>query len=280
MTLGATARTTARRWARPVATGLLVAAILFPLYWAALSSLTPENRLFAAPALVPRELVLDHYRALFRERDFWTPVRNSLVVAGATTVLSVVLGTVCAYALARLRFRGKAVMLAFVLAVSMFPQISIVSPLYLLLRELRLLNTYPGLVLPYLTFAMPLTIWLLVGFFRQLPAELEEAGLMDGAGRLQTLWAIVLPLSWPGIATTAILTFLYSWNEFLFALSFTLGPERYTVPVAITLFRGQYQVPWGQILAAAVVATAPVAAIVLAAQRRIVAGLTSGAVKG
>ena len=280
MTLGATAHTTARRWARPVATGLLVAAILFPLYWAALSSLTPENLLFAAPALVPRELVLDHYRALFRERDFWTPVRNSFVVAGATTVLSVVLGAVCAYALARLRFRGKAVMLAFVLAVSMFPQISIVSPLYLLLRELRLLNTYPGLVLPYLTFAMPLTIWLLVGFFRQLPAELEEAGLMDGAGRLQTLWAIVLPLSWPGIATTAILTFLYSWNEFLFALSFTLGPERHTVPVAITLFRGQYQVPWGQILAAAVVATAPVAAIVLAAQRRIVAGLTSGAVKG
>ncbi len=280
MTMGATARTTAQRWARPVATGLLVAAILFPLYWAVLSSLTPENRLFAAPSLAPRELVLDHYRALFHERDFWTPVRNSLVVAGTTTVLSVVLGTVCAYALARLRFRGKGAMLAFVLAVSMFPQISMVSPLYLLLRELRLLNTYPGLVLPYLTFAMPLTIWLLVGFFRQLPVELEEAGLMDGAGRLQTLWAIVLPLSWPGIATTAILTFLYCWNEFLFALSFTLGPERYTVPVAITLFRGQYQVPWGQILAAAVVATAPVAAIVLAAQRRIVAGLTSGAVKG
>ena len=280
MTMGVTARTSARRWATPAATGLLVAAILFPLYWAVLSSLTPENRLFAAPALVPRELVLDHYHALFRDRDFWTPVRNSLVVAGTTTVLSVVLGTVCAYALARLRFRGKAAMLAFVLAVSMFPQISMVSPLYLLLRELRLLNTYPGLVLPYLTFAMPLTIWLLVGFFRQLPGELEEAGLMDGAGRLRTLWAIVLPLSWPGIATTAILTFLYSWNEFLFALSFTLGPERYTVPVAITLFRGQYQVPWGQILAAAVVATAPVAALVLAAQRRIVAGLTSGAVKG
>jgi trehalose/maltose transport system permease protein len=280
MTIGATARAMTRRWARPVATGLLVGAILFPLYWAVLSSLTPENRLFVAPALVPRELVFDHYRALFHDRDFWTPIRNSLVVAGTTTVLSVVLGAVCAYALARLRFRGKAVMLAFVLAVSMFPQISIVSPLYLLLRELRLLNTYPGLVLPYLTFAMPLTIWMLVGFFRQLPEEIEEAGLMDGAGRLKTLWAIVLPISWPGIATTAILTFLYSWNEFLFALSFTLGPERYTVPVAITLFRGQYQVPWGQILAAAVVATAPVALIVLAAQRRIVAGLTSGAVKG
>jgi ABC-type glycerol-3-phosphate transport system permease component len=280
MTIGATARTTTRRWGRLVATSLLVGAILFPLYWAVLSSLTPENLLFGTPAFVPRELVLDHYRALFRDRDFWTPIRNSLVVAGTTTILSVVIGAVCAYALARLRFRGKAVMLAFVLGVSMFPQISIVSPLYLLLRELRLLNTYPGLVLPYLTFAMPLTIWLLVGFFRQLPEEIEEASLMDGAGRLKTLWAIVLPLSWPGIATTAIITFLYSWNEFLFALSFTLGPERYTVPVAITLFRGQYQVPWGQVLAAAVVATSVVAGVVLVAQRRIVAGLTSGAVKG
>lgn len=267
-----------RAWA--LATGLFVAAILFPLYWAVLSSFTPENQLFATPSLLPRGLVLDHYRALFRVRDFWTPVRNSLVVAATTTMLCVTLGAVCAYALARLRFRGKAAILTFVLAVSMFPQISIVSPLYFLLRELRLLNTYPGLVLPYLTFAMPLTIWLLVGFFRQLPPELEEAGLMDGAGRLRTLWEIILPLSWPGLATTAILTFLYSWNEFLFALSFTLGPERYTVPVAITLFRGQYEVPWGQILAAAIVATAPVAAIVLAAQRRIVAGLTSGAVKG
>jgi ABC-type glycerol-3-phosphate transport system permease component len=260
--------------------GLLVAAIVFPLYWAVMASFTPESRLFAAPALVPRALVLDHYRALFGGRDFWTPIRNSLIVAGATTVVSVFLGAVCAYALARLRFRGKAPALAFVLAVSMFPQISIVSPLYLLLRDLRLLNTYAGLVLPYLTFAMPLAIWLLVGFFRQLPPELEESGLMDGAGRLRILSEIILPISGPGLATTAILTFLYSWNEFLFALSFTLGPERYTVPVAITLFRGQYQVPWGQILAAAVVATVPVAGIVLVAQRRIIAGLTSGAVKG
>jgi ABC-type glycerol-3-phosphate transport system permease component len=259
---------------------VLIAAILFPLYWVAIASFTADSQLFAEPALVPRALVLDHYRALFGEREFWTPVRNSLVVAGATTALCLVLGAICAYALARLRFPGKAPLLALVLAVSMFPQVSIVSPLYLLLRELRLLNTYPGLVLPYLTFAMPLTIWLLVGFFRQLPPELEEAGLMDGAGRMRTLWEIILPVSWPGLATAGILTFLYSWNEFLFALSFTLGPERYTVPVAITLFRGQYQVPWGQILAAAMVATVPVAALTLAAQRRIIAGLTSGAVKG
>ena len=269
--------------ARGAATGvtvLLVLMLLFPIYWAIVSSLTPESRLFGAAALVPQELVFDHYRVLFATRDFWTPIRNSLVVAGSTTAVAVALGSICAYALARLRFRGKAPVLAFVLAVSMFPQISIVSPLYLLLRELRLLNTYPGLVLPYLSFAMPLTIWLLAGFFRQLPADLEEAAAMDGAGRLRTFWTIIVPLSWPGIATTAILTFLYCWNEFLFALSFTLGPERYTVPVAITLFRGQYQVPWGEILAAAVVATIPVVVIVLIAQRGIVAGLTSGAVKG
>jgi ABC-type glycerol-3-phosphate transport system permease component len=203
-----------------------------------------------------------------------------MIVAGCTTVLCLVLGAMCAYAIARLRFRGKGLVLSFVLAVSMFPQIAMLSPLYLLLRALGLINTYPGLVLPYLTFTMPLTIWLLVGFFRQLPGDLEDAARMDGAGPVRTLWEVVLPLAAPGLAATAILTFLYSWNEFLFALSFTLGPERYTVPVAIALFRGQYQVPWGQVLAASVVATVPVALIVIVAQRRIVSGLTSGAVKG
>jgi ABC-type glycerol-3-phosphate transport system permease component len=268
-----------RGWTTALAC-LLVGAILLPLGWALVASFTPEVQLFEPARLLPGTLVLDHYRALFGAGDFWTPIANSLVVAGSTTVLAVGLGALCAYAIARLRFRWRGAILAFVLAISMFPQISIVSPLYLVLRELRLLNTYPGLVLPYLTFAMPLAIWLLVGFFSQLPPELEEAGMMDGASRLRTLRDIVLPLAWPGLATAAILTFLYSWNEFLFALSFTLGPERYTVPVAITLFRGQYQVPWGQILAAAVVATIPVALLVLVAQRRIIAGLTSGAVKG
>lgn len=268
------------RWLAGGILGMLVAASAFPFYWAVVASLTPEARLFAEPSLLPRGLVLDHYRALFAERDFWVPIRNSLVVAGSTTLLCVPVGALAAYALARLRFRGKGPILALILAVTMFPQISIVSPLYLVLRALRLIDTYPGLVLPYLTFAMPLTVWLLVGFFRQLPRDLEEAALVDGASRWQAFTRIVLPLSAPGLATTAILTFIYSWNEFLFALSFTLGPERQTVPVAIALFRGQYQVPWGQILAAAVVATAPVAALVLLFQRRIVQGLTSGAVKG
>jgi ABC-type glycerol-3-phosphate transport system permease component len=269
-----------KRWLAGALFIVAIAMLAFPFYWALVASLTPEATLFREPSLWPREIILDHYRALFETRDFWTPIRNSLIVAGSTTIVCVTVGSLAAYALARLEFRGKTVILSFILAVSMFPQISIVSPLFLLLRALRLINTYPGLVLPYLTFAMPLTVWLLVGFFRQLPFDLEEAAFVDGASRWQAFTQITLPLAAPGLATTAILTFIYCWNEFLFALSFTLGPERQTVPVAIALFRGQYQVPWGEILAASVVATVPVAALALLFQRRIVQGLTAGAVKG
>ena len=269
-----------QRWIAGAVLALLVGLIAFPFYWGIVASLTPEATLFREPALWPTHIILDHYRALFDERDFWIPIRNSVIVAGTTTLLCIAVGSLAAYALARLEFRGKTAILSLILAVTMFPQISIVSPLYLLLRALRLIDTYPGLVLPYLTFAMPLAVWLLVGFFRQLPLDLEEAALVDGATRWQSFTRVILPVSVPALATTAILTFIYCWNEFLFALSFTLGPERQTVPVAIALFRGQYQVPWGQILAAAVVATVPVAAMVLLAQRRIVQGLTAGAVKG
>lgn len=263
-----------------VAGALLVTMLLFPIYWMIAASVTPETRVFESPPLLPIAPTFDHYRALFDERGFLVPVRNSLLVAAATTLVAVPVASLCAYALARLRFRGSHALLALILAVSMFPQISIVPPLYLILRALRLLDTYPGLVLPYVTFSAPLAVWLLTGFFRQLPPDLEEAAMLDGASRLRTLRDIVLPLSAPGVATAAILTFLYCWNELLFALSFTLGPDRHTVPVAITLFRGRYQVPWGQVLAATVVATVPVALLVLFCQRRIVAGLTAGASKG
>lgn len=258
----------------------LLALLLFPIYWMVVASVTEESQLFATPPLLQRSPSFEHYRALFDERDFLIPIRNSLVVAAVTTLVALPVATLCAYALARLRFRGRGLLLALILAVSMFPQISIVPPLYLMLRELRLLDTYPGLVLPYVTFSAPLAVWLLTGFFRQLSPELEEAAMLDGASRVRALRDVVLPLAAPGVATAAILTFLYSWNEFLFALSFTLGPERYTVPVAVMLFRGRYQVPWGQVLAATVVATVPVALMVLAFQRRIVAGLTAGASKG
>lgn len=258
---------------------LLIGLLCLPWVWALLASFTPEERLFEGLSW-PWPPVFTHYAALLEAREFWLPIRNSLVVAGATTALCLVLGSLCAYALARLPVPGRRIWLALLLAVSMFPQIAIVSPLYLVLRALHLINTFPGLVLPYFSFALPLTVWLLVGFFRQIPTELEEAARIDGASRLRILFEIVAPLSAPALATTAILVFIYCWNEFLFALSFSLGPERFTVPVAIALFRSQYQISWGEVLAAAVVATAPVALLLLVFQRRIVHGLTAGAIKG
>jgi len=269
-----------RRLVAPLLAALLGAAIALPLLWALVGSLAPRGALAGAGSPLPDRLVLDHYRALFTEREFWRPIASSLIVAGSTTVLCLLLATPCAYALTRLAFPGRRAVLALVLAVAMFPQIAIVSPLYALLRAVGLIDTYPGLVLPYLTFSMPLAIWLLASHFRSLPPDLEEAGRVDGAGRVRTLLELVLPLALPGLATTAILTFLYCWNEFLFALPFTVGPDHRTVPVAITLFRGRYQVPWGEILAGAIVASAPVAVLVFAFQRRLVGGLTSGAVKG
>ena len=264
---------------RRIAAVALLAAIAFPVYWALISSFAPEADLYGRAVPWPESLTLAHYRALFAERDFWVPMGNSTIVAGTTTLFCVALGSLTAYALARLEFRAKGPILAAILAASMFPQVAIVSPLYLLLREVGLINTYPGLILPYLTFAMPLTVWLLVGYFRQLPIDLEEAAMIDGASRMRTLWEIILPLAVPAIATTAVLTFVYCWNELLFALAFTTGFERQTVPVAVTLFRGHYRVPWGEILAASIVATVPVVLLVLVFQRRIVSGLTSGAVK-
>lgn len=250
-----------------------------PLAWIAVASLGPDALAFTGGAGLA-DLSFDHYGALLAERGFLLAIRNSLVVAGLTTALALPLAAACAYALARLPFRGRGALLALLLAVSMFPQISVVAPLFLALRELGLINTYTGLVLPYVSFTTPLAVWLLTGFFRQLPREIEEAALVDGASRLRTLRDVVLPLAAPGLASTAILTFLYAWNEFLFALSFTFDAGRQTVPVAVALLRGRYQVPWGQVLAAAVLASLPVACVVAAFQRRIVAGLTAGAVKG
>lgn len=251
-----------------------------PLAWMMAASIRPEAALFgtASPAAPP--FVWDHYRALFAERRFWQPILNSVIVATTTTLLALLVAVPCAYAMARLRFRGKTPLMAAVLAVSMFPQVSVVPSLFLVLRLLGLIDTLPGLVLPYLTFATPLAVWLMAGFFRDLPVDLEDAAQMDGASRLRAAFEVAVPLAAPAVATTAILTFLYAWNEFLFALAFTVSPDRQTVPVAIALLRGRYQVPWGQILAASVTASVPVAVVVLAFQRRIVKGLTSGAVKG
>ena len=269
-----------KKWWPVLALTLLVVASAFPFYWAILASFTPEARLFQGPSLLPGHLVLDHYRALFTQRNFWVPIRNSLIVAGSTTAFCVAVGSLCAYALARLQFRGKLALLGFILAVGMFPQISVVSPLYMLLRSLRLINTYPGLILPYFTFAMPLTVWLLVGFFRQLPAELEEAAMVDGDSRLGALVRVILPLVTPGLAATAVFCLIVSWNEFLLALVLTQTDAAMTLPVGIAGRVTQYEIKWGVMSAAGVVAMIPILVFAMAVQRYLVRGLSLGAVKG
>ena len=266
----------ARRITTAIAVALLGAALVYPLYFALAASLMPEEELFGGSRF-PSRLVIDHYRALFAGDTLWRPLGNSFLVALSTTASCIVIGTPCAYAIARLRFPGRNAVVGAILTVSMFPQISIVSPLYLLLRTLGLIDSYPGLVLPYLTFAMPLAVWLLAGTLRELPPWLEEAALVDGATRFRALLYVVVPMALPGIATTAILTFIYAYNEFLFALSFTVGPEHQTLPVAIALLRGRYQIPWGEVMAASLMASLPVMLLVLAFQRRIARSLSPGA---
>jgi multiple sugar transport system permease protein len=258
-----------------------ILAAFFPFAWTLLSSFKPAAQLFQInPALWPRPFTWENYRDIFVQRHFYLNILNSVVVAGATAIFCVALGSLAAYALARLRFRGKTALLGFFLVVSLFPPVAIVSPLFLIFQRLGLINTYPVLILPYLTFALPLTVWLLTAFFRRIPFELEEAARMDGAGPLRAFWEVTLPLAAPGIFTTAILAFITCWNEFLFALTFTTNDSSRTIPVAIVMFSGYHTVPWGQILAAVAVVTLPVAVMVLVLQRRLIAGLTAGAVKG
>jgi multiple sugar transport system permease protein len=179
-----------------------------------------------------------------------------------------------------LRFRGKKIILALVLSVSMFPHIATLSPMFLFLREMKLLNTYTGLVLPYTTFALPLTIWTLTSFFKELPKELEEAAIIDGCSHFKAFWKVTVPLAAPGMFTTAILVFIAAWNEFLYALSFMTEDHMRTVPPGIAMFPGEHDLPWGDIAAATVVVTVPLIILVLICQRRIIAGLTAGGVKG
>jgi len=269
------------RWQRGLFGGALVVLILFtlfPFYWAIVASLTSDAALFRDPSLWPQHLIFDHYRALFSERDFITPIRNSLVVAGTTTIFCLIVGTLAAYALARIEFRGKAAIMGFILAVTMFPQISIVSPLYLLLRSLHLIDTYPGLIMPYMTFAMPLTVWVLTGSIRQIPKDLEEAAHVDGATRRQSFTRILLPLAVPSLATTGILTFIYCWNEFLFALILTRR-EAVTLQVGLLNTAGVRGVQWNQMAATGLIVMVPIFILSFAIRRYFVQGLTMGAVK-
>lgn len=256
---------------------------LFPFYWLVQISLRPSADIGVAK-LYPPNPTLSNYGDVFRNDDFVAGLRNSAIVATVTTLLSVVVGSFAAYALARLRFRGKFTILALILSVTTFPPIAIALPIFQLWTDLGLNNTLVGLIIPYLTFALPLTTYILTSFFREIPRDLEEAALVDGATRFQAFRKVVVPLAAPGMATAGILTFIFAWNEYLLAITLTTSKAARTVPAAIGNFNdtagGGYAQPVGLIAAASVLISIPLIVLVLAFQKRIVAGLTAGAVKG
>jgi trehalose/maltose transport system permease protein len=277
-------------WKRVLKTGsfyLLVAAIVLyavvPFVYAIGTSLKSGSALFD-PSLFPLDVTFDNYVAIFQEQPFHKNLINSIVVSVAVVLLSLFLGVTASYSLARVRFRGRGLLLFTILAVSMFPQVAVLSGMFQLIRAVGLYNQLPGLMFAYMIFTLPFTVWVLTTFMRDLPIELEEAAIMDGATAWQTIIRVFLPLMWPALVTTGLLAFIAAWNEFLFALTFMLTNEQRTVPVAIALMSGskggQFEIPWGNIMAASVIVTVPLIVLVLIFQRRIVAGLTQGAVKG
>ncbi|MEQ9643272.1 MAG: carbohydrate ABC transporter permease [Alphaproteobacteria bacterium] len=270
---------------RQIGFAALVAAILFyllfPLYYAIVTSMKAGPSLFEVD-YVPRHLDLDNYVAIFAEQPFALNIANSIMVSVAVVALSLFLGLTAAMALGRMRFAGRRHLLFAILSVSMFPQVAVLSGMFELVRAVGLYNNLGGLVLSYLIFTLPFTVWVLTAFIRDLPRDVEEAAILDGAGPWTLLTQVFMPLMWPAMVTTGLLAFIVAWNEFLFALTFTLTNEQRTVPVAIALITGgsEFEVPWGRIMAASVIVTVPLIVLVLVFQRRIVAGLTAGAVKG
>jgi multiple sugar transport system permease protein len=261
----------------------IVAVVLWsigPFLWQVVTSLKPDGELTRLPPLLPAEPTFAHYRAVFTGAPFLRIIANSAVVATCSTLLALAIGSLAAFGLAKLRVRFKGAMLLFVLAASMFPPIATVSPLYLVIRALGLRDTVWALILTYATFALPLSIWVLTNFFLRIPDEIYRASRVDGCSPFQSFVRVMLPLAAPGVVTTGILVFIFCWNEFLFALTFTATESSRTIPVAIALFPGLHEMPWGDIAAASVVVTVPVVILVLAFQKRIVEGLTAGAVKG
>ena len=254
---------------------------LFPFLYALVSSFRPSQELFSTQ-IVPRSLTLDHYLAVFKDPRFVMSLVNSIIIAGVTVLIALGLGSLCAYALGRLPFRYNGFVLYLVLTMTMFPQIAVLSGLFVMLKTLGLFNTRPGLILTYLIFSLPFTIWVMTQYFRSLPNELEEAAYVDGASPLTVFWEVLLPLTVPGMISTGLLAFIGAWNEFLFALTFTVTDNMKTVPVVISQFSGvsAYEQPWGSIMAASMVVTIPLIFMVMYFQNRIVAGLTAGAVKG
>ena len=256
-------------------------AVVFPFYYAVLSSLESGTALFR-PNLLPAEVTTQNYETVLGARSFVRSVVNSVFIAGTTVVAALFLAVTASYALARVRFRGRGLLLMTILGVSMFPQIAVLSGLFELVNWLGVYNTPWALIISYTIFTLPFTVWVLTTFMRDLPVEIEEAAIVDGASPWVIISRVFLPLLWPALVTTGLLAFIGAWNEFLFALTFTVSETQRTVPVAIALLSGasSQEIPWGPIMAASVLVTVPLIVLVLVFQRKIVAGLTAGGVKG
>ncbi|MGZ4351920.1 MAG: carbohydrate ABC transporter permease [Gaiellaceae bacterium] len=268
--------------------GLLVVIIVyiaFPFYWALRSAFTPDGELFKTPVqYFPSHPTLTNFREALGSGDFQRALINSTIVALSVTVIAILLGSLAGYALGRFRFRGRSAALYVMLSMTIFPQIAILGALYTMINRVHLYNTLGALIFSYMVLVLPLTVWILTTFMKALPRDLEEAAYIDGATPLQVFYKVMLPLIAPGLVTAGLLAFIAAWQEFLYALSFTATTDKHTVTVAITTFTGKsgstFQVPWGQIMAATVIVTIPLITLTLVLQRRILAGLTAGAVKG
>jgi trehalose/maltose transport system permease protein len=266
-----------------VLVGAIFVYALFPFYWAIRSAFTTESELFTTPLqYVPDHPTTENFSDVFSNGVFMRALLNSTIVAGTVTLIALALGSLAGYALGRFRFRGRSATLYVMLSMTIFPQIAILGALYTMINRFELYDSLRALILSYMILVLPFTVWVLTSFMRALPRDLEEAAYVDGASPLQTFYYVMLPLVAPGLVTAGLLAFIAAWNEFLFALSFTQSPEKYTVPVAITSFTEEsaFDQPWGQIMAATVIVTVPLIVLTLVLQRRILAGLTAGAVKG
>ena len=259
----------------------IVVVSVFPFYYAILTSLKSGTDLFRV-TYWPTSISFDNFRQVFTQGAFPRNLLNSVFVASVTVVLALFLAITASFALSRVRFRGRGLLLMTILAVSMFPQIAVLAGLFEVIRFLGIYNTPWALIFAYTIFTLPFTVWVLTTFMRDLPIEIEEAAIVDGATPWIIITQVFMPLMWPALVTTGLLAFIAAWNEFLFALTFTVSNETRTVPVAIALLSGgsQYEIPWGIIMAASVVVTVPLVALVLIFQRKIVSGLTAGGVKG
>jgi multiple sugar transport system permease protein len=262
-----------------ISTFVTVIFIILPLYWLIASSFKSPNDV-GTTQLFPSPISGANYSNAFVGYDFGIYFRNSLIVTLVTTALVLILGTLAGYALGRLPMRGKFTTMVTLLIISVFPEVAVIAPLYLLERDLNLLNSYPALILPYTAFFLPFAIWILRNYMLGIPKEMEETGRIDGAGPLRTVWSIVLPQALPGLFTAGIFTFTACWTEFLMALTFDNSNNFRTIPVGIADFGGNFQVPYGTIFAASVVAVVPIGLLVFIFRKFVVSGLTSGAVKG